>query len=81
VRGQKLLTEVLTELRKLMPMPLLGSDTDNDAVFMNETVHEYCRAEGIALTRCRPYRKNDQAWPKERGCGASDRRLSAFRSP
>jgi hypothetical protein len=54
----------LTELRKLMSMPLLGFDTDNDAVFMNETVRDYCLAEGIAFTRCRPYRKNDQA--KER---------------
>ena len=28
---------------------------------MNETVRAYCAAEYIELTRCRPYRKNDQA--------------------
>jgi hypothetical protein len=78
VREQKLLTEVLTELRKLMPMPLLGFDTDNDAVFMNETVHEYCRAEGIAFTRCRPYRKNDQAWVEQKN-GAVVRRIVGYR--
>jgi hypothetical protein len=38
VREQRLLTEVLSELRKLMPFTLLGLDTDNDSVFMNETV-------------------------------------------
>jgi hypothetical protein len=39
VREQKLLTEVLIELRKLLPFALLGFDTDNDSVFMNDTVH------------------------------------------
>jgi hypothetical protein len=35
VREQRLLREVLGELRKLLPFPLLGLDTDNDSVFMN----------------------------------------------
>ncbi len=61
VREQTLLVSVLTQLRGLMPFPLLGLDVDNDSVFMNESVRDYCRAEGIVLTRCRPYRKNDQA--------------------
>jgi hypothetical protein len=78
VREQKLLTEVLTELRKLTPTPLLGFDTDNDAVFMNETVRDYCVAEGIAFTRCRPYRKNDQAWVEQKN-GAVVRRIVGYR--
>jgi hypothetical protein len=32
VREQKLLSEVLTELRRLLPFDLLGFDTDNDSV-------------------------------------------------
>ena len=78
VREQKLLTEVLTELRKLMPMPLLGFDTDNDAMFMNETVRDYCLAESIVFTRCRPYRKNDQAWVEQKN-GAVVRRIVGYR--
>ncbi|RWF29299.1 MAG: transposase, partial [Mesorhizobium sp.] len=35
VREQKLLSEVLTELRRLLPFKLLGFDTDNDSVFLN----------------------------------------------
>ena len=35
VREQTLLTEVLGEVRKRLPFPLLGFDTDNDSVFMN----------------------------------------------
>jgi hypothetical protein len=78
VREQRLLTEVLTEVRKRLPFPLLGFDTDNDSVFMNETVRDYCLAAGIAFTRCRPYRKNDQARAEQKN-GAVVRRIVGYR--
>ncbi|MGH7078449.1 MAG: integrase catalytic domain-containing protein [Acetobacteraceae bacterium] len=78
VREQKLLTEVLDELRKLLPFALLGFDTDNDSVFINETVRDYCAAAGVAFTRCRPYRKNDQAWVEQKN-GAVVRRMVGYR--
>ena len=78
VREQRLLSEVLTELRKLLPFDLLGFDTDNDSVFMNETVRDYCRASGIEFTRCRPYRKNDQAFVEQKN-GAVVRRIVGYR--
>ena len=66
VREQKLLTEVLSEVRQQMPFALLGFDNDNDSVFMNETVKTYCEEPGLVFTRCRPYRKNDQAWVEQK---------------
>ncbi len=60
-REQVLLVDVLHEVRARMPFPLLGFDSDNDSVFINGTVRDYCLAEGIVFTRCRPDRKNDQA--------------------
>jgi len=78
VREQRLLTEVLGELRKVLPFPLLGLDTDNDSVFMNETVRDYCEQAGIEFTRCRPYRKNDQAWVEQKN-GAVVRRTIGYR--
>ena len=78
VREQRLLTEVLSEMRKLLPFALLGFDTDNDSVFMNETVRDYCQAAGIEFTRCRPYRKNDQAWVEQKN-GAVVRRIVGYR--
>jgi hypothetical protein len=78
VREQRLLTEVLSELRKLLPFALLGLDTDNDSVFMNETVRDYCTEAGIEFTRCRPYRKNDQAWVEQKN-GAVVRRTIGYR--
>ena len=78
VREQRLLTEVLSELRKVLPFPLLGLDTDNDSVFINETVRDYCQQVGIEFTRCRPYRKNDQAWVEQKN-GAVVRRTIGYR--
>lgn len=78
VREQVLLSRVLTELRGLMPFPLLGFDTDNDSVFMNETIRDYCQSEGIEFTRCRPYRKNDQAFVEQKN-GAVVRRIVGYR--
>jgi hypothetical protein len=78
VREQTLLTEVLGEMRKLLPFPLLGFDTDNDSVFMNETVRDYCEKAGVEFTRCRPYRKNDQAWVEQKN-GAVVRHTVGYR--
>ncbi len=78
VREQRLLTEVLSEIRKLLPFPLLGFDTDNDSVFMNETVRDYCVRAGVKFTRCRPYRKNDQAWVEQKN-GAVVRHTVGYR--
>nr|WP_258598410.1 transposase family protein [Mesorhizobium sp. AR07] len=78
VREQKLLSEVLTELRRLLPFDLLGFDTDNDSVFLNETVRDYFQEAGVAFTRCRPYRKNDQAFVEQKN-GAVVRRIVGYR--
>ncbi|MCB8878544.1 ISNCY family transposase [Acidisoma silvae] len=78
VREQNLLTKVLDEVRSRLPFPLLGIDVDNDSVFMNETVKDYCTRHSIELTRCRPYRKNDQAWVEQKN-GAVVRRAIGYR--
>jgi hypothetical protein len=61
-----------------IPFDVLGLDTDNDSVFMNETVQNYCIANGIEFTRSRPYRKNDQAWVEQKN-GAIVRRAVGYR--
>ena len=78
VREQTLLVDVLGEIRRRLPFPLLGFDTDNDTVFMNETVRDYCAAEKIEFTRCRPYRKNDQAHVEQKN-GEIVRRMVGYR--
>ena len=78
VREQVLVTEVVDEIRKVLPFGLLGFDTDNDSAFMNETVRDYCAAAGVEFTRCRPYRKNDQAFVEQKN-GAVVRRIVGYR--
>jgi len=78
MREQTLLVSVLDEIRRRLPFPLLGFDVDNDSVFMNETVRDYCAAEKIELTRCRPYRKNDQAHVEQKN-GEIVRRMVGYR--
>ena len=77
-REQTLVSAVLTGLREFLPFDLLGFDTDNDSVFMNETVRDYCRDGGIVFTRCRPWRKNDQAFVEQKN-GAVVRHMVGYR--
>ena len=77
-REQTLLTEVLSQMRVRLPFAVLGFDTDNDSVFMNTTVKDYCVANGIEFTRSRPFRKNDQAWVEQKN-GAIVRRIVGYR--
>jgi len=48
-------------LRKQLPFPLLGIDSDNGGEFINDLLYHYCLSEKITFTRSRPYLKNDQA--------------------
>ncbi len=78
VRDGALVAAALEHLRKNMPFPLRGFDTDNGGEFMNETVAAYCHAHGIPCTRSRPYHKNDQAWVEQKN-GSVVRRLVGYR--
>ena len=49
-----------------LPFPVLGIDSDNDSVFINDTLTQYCAQRGIEFTRSRPYRKSDQAWIEQK---------------
>lgn len=61
-REQSLVVEGLEVIRRRFPVPLLGIDSDNDSAFINDTLLTYCTEHKLEFTRCRPYRKNDQAW-------------------
>ena len=39
---------------------------DNDSVFINETLVQYCAGRGIEFTRSRAYPSNDQAWIEQK---------------
>jgi hypothetical protein len=60
-KGQAAAFEGLLQVRDRLPMPLLGIDSDNGSEFINAHLLRYCQKEHITFTRCRPYKKNDQA--------------------
>ena len=77
VRSGELVIEALAAAERLFPFPVRGVDFDNDSAFMNEPVVEWCRQQGWEVTRCRAYRKNDQAWVEQKN-GAIVRRLVGY---
>jgi hypothetical protein len=77
VREQTLVTESVGEVRMKLPFPVRGLDVDNDSAFINDTLVGYCRDNKIELTRCRAYKKNDQAWIEQKN-GAVIRRMVGY---
>ncbi len=65
-REQSLVVEGLEAISRVFPVPVRGIDSDNDSVFINETLFRYCDVKGIQFTRSRAYRKNDQAWIEQK---------------
>ncbi len=58
-KGQERVGGAVYDVRKRLPMPLLGLDSDNGSEFINQSLYDYCRREGITFTRSRSYKKND----------------------
>jgi hypothetical protein len=77
VREQTLITESVNEVRTQLPFTVRGLDVDNDSAFINDTLVGYCRDNKIELTRCRAYKKNDQAWIEQKN-GAVIRRMVGY---
>ncbi len=65
-RSQIAVHEALDQLRERLPFPLLGIDSDNDSVFINELMLKYCQTNQITFTRCRPHKKNDQCFVEQK---------------
>ena len=77
-----LVVEGLEAIAGQLPFPVLGTDSDNDSVFINQTLMEYCADRGIEFTRSRAYRKNDQAkndqaWIEQKN-GSVARRFAGY---
>lgn len=58
-KGQDRVGGAVYDVRKRLPMPLLGLDSDNGSEFINQSLYDYCRRNGITFTRSRSYKKND----------------------
>ncbi len=76
-RSQIAVQEAIEVGRRLLPFPLLGIDSDNGGEFINYHLKRYCDEKKIVFTRCRPYKKNDQAHVEQKN-GAVVRPLVGY---
>lgn len=62
-RGAEGVVEQTRQVEASLPFALLGFDCDNGGEFLNQHLLRYFsrRPATVEFTRCRPYRKNDQA--------------------
>ena len=58
-KGRERVGGAVYHVRKQLPMPMLGLDSDNGSEFINQSLYNYCRRNGITFTRSRSYKKND----------------------
>jgi hypothetical protein len=65
-RHQDRVGSALDQIRRRLPVSLLGLDCDNGSEFINQGLFDYCRRHHVEFTRSRPYRKNDQAHIEQR---------------
>jgi hypothetical protein len=65
-KGQHGVVQAMTQVRQLLPMPLIGIDSDNGKEFLNNELLDYCEREGITFTRGRAYKKNDQCFVEQK---------------
>jgi len=60
-KGQIGVVAALERIRTQLPFALRGIHPDNGSEFINHHLFAYCQEHGIAFSRSRPYRKNDNA--------------------
>ena len=53
-------------VRRRLPFPLLGIDSDNGSEFINDQLYRYCLNEKITFTRGRAGKKNDNAYVEQK---------------
>ncbi len=65
-RSQATVTAAVSACQARLPYPLSGLDSDNGSEFINNDLKRHCEKDGITFTRCRPYKKNDQAYVEQK---------------
>jgi hypothetical protein len=78
-KAQRWVHEALGEVRRSLPFPLLGLDSDNGAEFPGDQLYRYCVEQGITFTRARPYRKNDSCFVEQKNRSVVRRQVGYLR--
>jgi hypothetical protein len=76
-KGQVRVRSAVHRIRRRLPFPLLGVDSDNGSEFINQCFFTYCSQERITFTRSRSYKKNDSCHVEQKN-GNVVRRLIGY---
>ena len=76
-KGQVRVGGAVEHIRRRLPIPLVGLDSDNGSEFINHSLLEYCRRYAITFTRSRAWKKNDSAHVEQKN-GAIVRHLIGY---
>lgn len=60
-KGEEATMASIERIKQRLPFPLLGIDPDSGGEFINWLLKGWCDEQHIAMTRTRPYYKNDHA--------------------
>ncbi|MDO8670704.1 MAG: transposase family protein [Dehalococcoidia bacterium] len=65
-KGQARVGGAIDAIKRRLPFPMLGLDSDNGGEFINHGLYKYCEQHKITFTRSRPYKKNDQSYVEQK---------------
>ena len=64
--GQERTHQAIKKAKQRTPFAWLEIHPDNGVGFINDIVYRYTKEQGIAFTRSRPYKKNDNCWVEQK---------------
>jgi len=76
-KGQVRVRSAVHRLRRRLPFPLLGLDSDSGSEFLNYCFSRYCQEQKITFTVSRPNKKNDSCYVEQKN-GNIVRRLVGY---
>lgn len=78
-KAQVWVREALYEIKRDLPFPILGLDSDNGGEFINNHLLRFCEAAKITFTRSRPYRKNDSCFVEQKNYSVVRKTVGYYR--
>jgi hypothetical protein len=69
-KGQSRVSAGVERVRRRVPFKIISLHSDNGSEFINQILYAYCHREGIAFSRSRTSKKNDQAHVEQRNWSA-----------
>jgi hypothetical protein len=76
-KGQDRVGGAIHRVSELLPVPLVGLDSDNGSEFINRPLYAYCQRHAITFTRSRAWKKTDSAHVEQKN-GAVVRHLVGY---